>query len=356
MITYIVSFAIVLGVLIFVHEFGHFIVAKAMGVGVEKFSLGFGPKVFGKKVGMTDYRISAIPLGGYVKMVGEAPDSELDDSQIPLSFSHKSLVKRSLIVLAGPVFNLLLSVVVFFTFLLLSGLPIIEPEVGGIQEGMPADQAGVQVGDYIAAVDGTPVTQWDEMAGLIKASQGRALTFKLKRNGNVLSVQIVPRLVPSENLFGETVDKYVIGITPSGAYTIERLNPMEAVTRAVAETGQIAKVTVLVIGKILTGRVSAKKAIGGPIMIAQIAGEQAKAGITSLIGFIAALSVTLGIINLLPIPVLDGGHLLFFAIEAITRRPVNLKMREVAQQVGLFLLVLLMIYVIYNDLSRILFD
>jgi len=356
MITYIVSFAIVLGVLIFVHEFGHFIVAKALGVGVEKFSLGFGPKVFGKRVGMTDYRISAIPLGGYVKMVGEAPDSELDDSKIPLSFSHKSLWKRSLIVLAGPVFNILLSVMVFFAFLLISGLPIMEPEVGGIQEGMPADQAGVQAGDYIAAVDGTPVAQWEEMAGLIKASEGRPLTFDLLRKGAVVSVQIVPRQIPSQNLFGETIDKYVIGITPSGAYTIERLNPVEAMTRAVAETWQIAEVTVLVIGKILTGRVSAKKAIGGPIMIAQIAGEQAKAGITSLIGFIAALSVTLGIINLLPIPVLDGGHLLFFAIEAISRRPVNLKMREVAQQVGLFLLVLIMIYVIYNDISRILFD
>ncbi|MDY6951547.1 MAG: RIP metalloprotease RseP [Thermodesulfobacteriota bacterium] len=356
MITYIVSFAIVLGVLIFAHEFGHFIVAKALGVGVEKFSLGFGPKILGKKVGMTDYRISAVPLGGYVKMVGEAPDSELDPSQIPLSFSHKSLWKRSLIVLAGPVFNLLLSVAIFFAFLLISGLPIIEPEVGGVQEGMPAAQAGVQTGDYIAAVDGAPVAQWDEMAGIIKQSKGRPLTFELLRKGEVVSVQIVPRLVPSQNLFGETIDKYVIGITPSGAYTIERLNPVEALTRGVAETWQIAKVTVLVIGKIVTGRVSAKKAIGGPIMIAQIAGEQAKAGITSLIGFIAALSVTLGVINLLPIPVLDGGHLLFFAIEAISRRPVNLKMREVAQQVGLFLLVLIMIYVIYNDISRILFD
>ena len=356
MITNIASFAIVLGVLIFVHEFGHFIVAKILGVGVEKFSLGFGPRIFGKKIGMTDYRISALPLGGYVKMVGEAPDSELDESQVPLSFSHKSLFERSLIVLAGPVFNILLSVVVFFAFLQISGLPILQPEVGGTQEGMPAHKAGILAGDRIVAVDGRPVSQWDEMAEIVKESGGRPLNFELLRNETTVSVQVVPRLTPSQNIYGEAVEKYIIGIAPSGAFTIRRLSPIEAMARGVSETWQIAKVTVLVIEKILTGSVSAKKALGGPIMIAQIAGEHAKEGVSDLIGFIAVLSVMLGIINLLPIPVLDGGHLLFFLIEAVSRRPVNVKMREVAQQIGIFVLILLMIYVIYNDISRILFD
>jgi regulator of sigma E protease len=355
MITYIVSFAIVLGVLIFAHEFGHFIVAKMLGVGVEKFSLGFGPKIIGKQIGMTDYRISAVPLGGYVKMVGEAPDSELDESQIPFSFSHKSLVKRSLIVLAGPVFNIMLSVIIFFSFLLISGLPLMKPEVGGVEEGMPAREAGILAGDCIVSVDGRPVMQWDEMAGLIKESQGRPMTFEILRNEAKVSMQIIPKLIAAQNIFEEKVDKYAIGITPSYAYTIKRLNPMEALARGVTETWQIAKVTVLVIGKILNGSLSAKKALGGPIKIAQIAGEHAKAGLTSFIAFIAALSVTLGIINLFPIPVLDGGHLMFFLIEAVSRRPVNLKMREVAQQIGLFILILLMIYVIYNDISSLLF-
>ncbi|OEU82680.1 MAG: RIP metalloprotease RseP [Desulfobacterales bacterium S5133MH4] len=355
MSTGIISFVIVLGVLIFVHEFGHFIVAKLVGVGVEKFSLGFGPKIIGKKVGMTDYMISAIPLGGYVKMVGEAPDSEIDASQIPHSFSHKSLFRRCLIVLAGPGFNFLLAVVIFFAFFQISGLPIMKPEVGAVQEGMPAHEAGVIAGDQIVAVDGKPVTRWDDMADFIKESGGRPSKFELLRNQAIISMRITPELVPSQNIFGETINRYVIGITASGAFTIERLNPFEALAQGVLQTWQLTELTVLSIGKILTGTISAKS-IGGPILIAQLASEQAKAGMASLIFFIAVLSVNLAVINLLPIPVLDGGHLLFLLIEAVTRRPVNLKMREVAQQVGIFVLVVLMIFVFYNDISRVLFD
>ncbi len=355
MSTNIISLVIVLGILIFVHEFGHFIVAKALGIGVEKFSLGFGPRILGKKVGMTDYRISAIPLGGYVKMVGETPDSALDESMIPLSFSHKGLVARSLVVLAGPVFNLLLSVVIFFAFFQISGLPIMKPDVGAVQDGMPAQKAGIRAGDHVVAVEGNPVAQWDEMAGFIKGSGGRPLRLDLLRDGTVISVTVTPKQISSQNVFGESVDKYVIGITASGAYTVERLNPIEALIQGTLQTWQIGKLTVLSVVKILTGTLSAKT-LGGPILIAQLAGEQAKAGITNLIFFIALLSVNLGILNLLPIPVLDGGHLLFFLIEAVSRKPVNLKMREVAQQIGIFVLILLMIYVFYNDISRILFD
>ena len=355
MSTNIISFAIVLGVLIFAHEFGHFLLAKILGVGVEKFSLGFGPKIFGKKVGMTEYRISAIPLGGYVKMVGESPDKELDESLLPLSFSHKSLFKRSLIVLAGPVFNLLLSVAIFFVFFLISGLPIMEPEVGEVQDGMPAQQAGIRPGDRVLSIDGKPIARWEELAELIKQSSGGPLGVEVLRDDSTLLMQVVPKLVSSQNLFGERIEKYVIGITASGAVSIERLNLFQSAARGVSETWQIAKLTVLAIGKIIAGTLSAKT-LGGPIMIAQLAGQQAEAGIINLIFFIALLSVNLGIINLLPIPVLDGGHLLFFLIEAVSRRPINLKMREVAQQVGIFILVLLMIFVFYNDIARILFD
>jgi len=355
MSTNIISFVVVLGVLIFVHELGHFLLAKLMGVGVEKFSLGFGPRIVSRKIGMTEYMISAIPLGGYVKMVGEAPDEEMDSSLLPLSFSHKSLHKRSLIVLAGPVFNLLLSVAIFFVFFQVSGLPIVKPEVGEIQQGMPAHESGILTGDRIISIDGKPVTRWDELATLIKQSRGRPLGVEILRDKNALFVEVVPKLVSSQNLFGEQVEKYVIGITASGAFTIRRLNPFESAAEGVLQTWQIAKVTVLAIVKIFTGTISAKT-LGGPIMIAQLAGQQAKAGIINLIFFIALLSVNLGIINLLPIPVLDGGHLLFFLIEAISRRPVNIKMREVAQQVGIFVLILIMVYVFYNDIARILFD
>ncbi len=351
----IISFVIVLGVLIFAHEFGHFLLAKLMGVGVEKFSLGFGPKIVGKKIGMTEYMISSIPLGGYVKMVGEEPDTKLDDSLIPLSFSHKGLLKRSLIVLAGPAFNLLLSVVIFFVFFQVAGLPIMKPEVGEVQEGMPAYESGMRAGDSIVSINGTPVSRWDELASLIKQSGGRPLQIEILRDNERISLRITPKLVSSQNLFGEQTEKYLIGITASGAFSVERLNPFQAVAEGVYQTWQIAKLTVVAIGKVISGTVSAKT-LAGPIMIAQLAGQQAKAGIINLIFFIALLSVNLGIINLLPIPVLDGGHLMFFIIEAITRKPVNIKMREVAQQVGVFILVLLMIFVFYNDIARVLFE
>jgi regulator of sigma E protease len=355
MSTNIISFVIVLGVLIFVHEFGHFLLAKLMGVGVEKFSLGFGPKIVGKKIGMTQYMISAIPLGGYVKMVGESPEKPLDESLVPLSFSHKGLFKRSLIVLAGPVFNLLLSVVIFFGFFQISGLPIMKPEVGEVQEGMPGHESGIRPGDRVVSIDGKPVSRWEEMADLIKQSGGRSLRVEILRDKGTIHVTVVPKTVSSRNLFGEQIEKYVVGITASGAVSIERLNPFQAAAHGVLQTWDIAKLTVLAIAKIITGAISAKT-LGGPIMIAQLAGQQAEAGIMNLIFFIALLSVNLGIINLLPIPVLDGGHLLFFLIEAVSRRPINLKAREVAQQVGIFVLILLMIFVFYNDIARILFD
>jgi regulator of sigma E protease len=299
--------------------------------------------------------ISAIPLGGYVKMVGESPEKKLDDSLLPLSFSHKSIFKRSLIVLAGPVFNLLLSVSIFFAFFQVSGLPIIKPEVGEVQEGMPAHEAGIRPGDRIVSIGGKPVTRWEEMPELIKQSRGSPLPIEILRDSSTVLVKVTPKLLSAQNLFGEQVEKYVIGITASGAVTVQQLNLFQCVAQGVLQTWEIAKLTVLAIGKIITGTVSAKT-LGGPIMIAQLAGQQAEAGIINLIFFIALLSVNLGIINLLPIPVLDGGHLLFFLIEAVSRRPLNHKMREVAQQIGIFILIMLMIYVFYNDIARILFD
>ena len=351
----ILSFAVVLGVLIFAHELGHFLLAKLVGVGVEKFSLGFGPKIVGRKIGMTDYMISAVPLGGYVKMVGESPDAEVDESLAQLSFSNKGLLSRSLIVLAGPGFNLLLSVVIFFLIFVISGMPIMEPEVGEVQEDMPAYESGVRPGDRIVSIDGHPVTRWEEISVIIKGSEGRFLHFELMRDGRAVSLTLAPKLISSRNILQEEIQQYVIGITASGKVSIEPVNLIEAVSMGIAQTWQIAKLTVLVVGKIITGTVS-PKTVGGPIMIAQLAGEQVREGFVNLVAFMAMLSVNLAIINLFPIPVLDGGHLLFFFIEAVTRRPINVKMREMAQQVGIFLLILLMIFVFYNDIARVFFD
>jgi regulator of sigma E protease len=326
-----------------------------MGVGVKKFSLGFGPRIVSKKLGMTEYMISWIPLGGYVKMVGEEPDAELDASLVPLSYSHKSVGKRSLIILAGPVFNVLFAVVIFFSLFQFSGLPIMEPEVGELQEGMPAQVSGIRPGDRVVFVDGKPIHRWSDMAASITESDGRTLSFEILRQGRTFVVAITPQVVPSQNIWGEEVEKYAIGITASGTSSILRLNVLQSASESLTHTWQIMSLTTVAVWKIITGAVSAK-ALGGPIFIAQLTGEQAKAGLVNLLFFVAVLSINLGIINLLPIPILDGGHLVFCFIEAVSRRPVNLKVREVAQQVGFFVLVLLMLFVFYNDIARVFFD
>lgn len=353
--TSILSFIIVLGVLIFFHEFGHFLVARLFGVGVEKFSLGFGPRLIGKKVGMTDYRISAIPLGGYVKMVGEEPDAEIAPEDIPFSFTHKHVAKRMLIVAAGPVFNILLAVIIFFGIFFTSGTFVLKPSVGSVKQGSPAFAAGLEKGDLITAINESAINSWDEMAEIINASKGQKIKLAVRRGESTQNFSLAPEQVITKNIFGEDVQRYIIGITASGETYSKELNLFQAFSESMIQTYRVTELMVVIIAKLITGDISTDT-LGGPIMIAQMAGDSAKAGIGSLISFIALISVNLAIINLLPIPVLDGGHLLFFSIEAVKGRPVSIKVREIAQQVGLFLLILLMILVFYNDISRIFFS
>jgi len=353
--TSIFAFIIVLGILISFHEFGHFLVARLFGVGVEKFSIGFGPRILGKKVGITDYRLSAIPLGGYVKMVGEEPDAELSPAEIPLSFTHKHVFKRFLIVAAGPSFNLLLAAIIFFCIFLISGIYVLKPAVGKVQAGTPAAQAGLQTDDLITAIDNVPVKSWDEMSKLISGSRGKELAITVEQGGSARVFHLRPELKETKNIYGESVARYVIGISASGQGYTEPLNPLQAFVESIAQTYQIAEVTVVSVYKLIIGAISTKT-LGGPIMIAEMAGQQARQGATNLAFFIALLSINLAILNFLPIPVLDGGHLLFFLIEAVIGRPVNTRMREIAQQVGIFLLILLMMYVFYNDLTRYFFS
>ncbi|MCP4686998.1 MAG: RIP metalloprotease RseP, partial [Desulfobacterales bacterium] len=342
----------VLGVLIFIHEFGHFLVARLFGVGVEKFSLGFGPRIFGKKVGITDYRISAIPLGGYVKMVGEEPDAELEPEQIPISFTHKHVLKRMCIVFAGPFFNVLLAVVIYFGFLAVSGTSFLLPAIGEVSPDTPAMKAGLQRDDVIKAINGEAVESWREMASRIMESESRPLLIVVQREGELIDMTITPELRTSKNIFGEDIERHVIGIRPSGASASKDLSLPEAALESVARTYRVGELTVLTIIKLFQGRISMEN-LGGPLMIGKIAGQQAREGALSLVFFIAFISVNLAILNVLPIPVLDGGHLLFFFIELVIGRPVHIRIREVAQQVGLFLLLLLMVFVFYNDIVHI---
>ena len=354
MSTNLLAFVVVLGVLIFFHELGHFLVARLFGVGVERFSLGFGPRILGKQVGITDYRISAIPLGGYVKMVGEEPDSEIDPADIPISFTHKHVFKRILIVAAGPFFNLLLAALIFYGVFQVSGLMILKPVVGGVEADTPAALAGLAEGDEIAAIDGSAIGSWEEMAAAISKSAGRPLVLTVMRGESLQDLTVTPIIKPAQNIFGETIDRYVIGISAAGDFETQRLNPFQALLESVHRTYYFTKLTVVSVVKLIQGTVSTKT-LGGPIMIAEMAGQQAKEGAGNLVTFIALLRINLAIWNLLPIPVRDGGHLVFFAIEAVTGRPVNVKVREVAQQAGIFLLMLLMILVFYNDITRIFF-
>ena len=352
MSTSIISFVIVLGVLIFVHELGHFLVARFFGVGVEKFSLGFGPRLVGRTVGMTDYRLSAIPLGGYVKMVGDEPDTELEEWQIPYSFTHKHVFKRFLIVAAGPVFNLLLAVVVFFWVFQVNGVFELKASIGKVRAGSPAELAGLRSGDEVMAIDHTPVRAWEDMAKLIAHSRGKPLGFTVRREGMDLTLTVEPRLDTTPNLFGEETRQYMVGITSAGETRTRRLNPLQAAGQALVQTYKITELTVVSVAKIVQGRISAKN-LGGPIMIAEMAGQQAREGALNLLFFIALISINLAILNFLPIPVLDGGHLLFFLIEMVRGRPLSIRVREIAQQAGMFLLLMLMILVFYNDITRI---
>ncbi len=349
----VIAFVVVLGVLIFAHELGHFLVARFFGVGVEKFSLGFGPRIFGRTVGRTDYRISAIPLGGYVKMVGEDPEGDIDPADLAISFTHKSVFQRICIVAAGPFFNIVLALVIFYGIFQAVGLHVLEPVIGRVAEGTPAAQAGLQPGDRIVAINGTSVDRWEDMARLISESQGRALQIDISRNAEPLVVTAAPARQSAKNIFGEDVDRYMLGIGSAGEVRVIRLNPIEAFGHSLTQTYEVTALTVTSIAKLIQGTISAKT-IGGPIMIAEMAGQQAKEGVANLLFFTALISINLAILNVLPIPVLDGGHLLFFFLEALRGKPVSIRVRETAQQAGMFVLLMLMVFVFYNDIARVL--
>jgi regulator of sigma E protease len=351
----IFALVVVLGILIFFHELGHYLVARLFNVGIEKFSLGFGPRLVGKTIGITDYRISAIPLGGYVKMVGEEPDAEIDPEDIPISFTHKHVAKRICIVAAGPIFNVLLAVIIFFVIFQISGLTILKPSVGEVLDNSPAYRGGLKKNDLIIAIDGTKVATWEEMATIITESKGKSLSITVKREDGAHTLDVIPETKTFQNIFNEDVERYVIGIAASGDTIKKALTPFESLSESIAQTYAITVVTIKGVIKLLQGTIS-PKTLSGPIMIAQMAGEQAREGATHLSFFIALISINLAILNFLPIPVLDGGHLLFFFIEAVSGRPVSIRIREIAQQAGIFVLILLMIYVFYNDIAKVFFS
>ena len=371
----------VLGILIFVHEFGHFIVAKFFNVKVEKFSLGFGPKLFGKQIGETEYLLSAFPLGGYVKMFGEGgviegkaaaagEDTEksydeesgeqLDDCQElteeekARSFAHKPPLTRIAIVMAGPLFNLVFAWLIFIV-LCMMGVPTVTTRIGEVLTDKPAAKAGVLKGDLVTAINGKNVSRWEEVSRMIAAGKGQTVNLSVKRGSQEMQFAIIPEPRISKNLFGESIQGHAIGIAAAGEVVTEHYGPLQAVVKGTTQTWKVIDLTFMSLVKLIQ-RVVPLDSVGGPIMIAKMAGETAQMGGSSFLAFMALLSVNLGVLNLLPVPVLDGGHLFFFFCELIFRRPVSQKVREYAQQIGLFLLLSLMVLAFYNDIVRYFFS
>jgi regulator of sigma E protease len=425
-----ISFIVVLGILVTAHELGHFLVAKALGIGVEKFSIGFPPKMFGFTRGETEYCISWIPLGGYVKLKGEGPDEVVEDPDDPALFSSRPPIQRAAVILAGPTMNLILAFIVMpLVFMVGMAVPAyledppmigwvepgsvadaagivpgdlilsvngqetgtwelfsekaaiagdktvevelrdsagvrtvkldmsdsvnntigiqppMMPVIGSLTKGYPADKAGVKKGDRILSLGQLPVSHWSEMARIIHASPGKELTLRVLRGEKEVSFGVTPVL-------DEKSGRGLMGISPMSKNIIRRFPMTEAVARGFERNVELLGLTFSFVWDLVSGQSSIKN-LGGPIMIFQVTGEAARAGLAQFLGFMAFLSLQLGVLNLFPIPVLDGGHLVFLTAEGVLGRPLELRTREMAMRVGFFLLITLIIVISYNDIIRI---
>jgi regulator of sigma E protease len=346
---YFFGFVILLGVLIFVHEFGHFAVAKLAGIKVLKFSLGFPPSLITRKWGETEYTLSWVPLGGYVKLLGEDKDTEeeIPPEDIPRAYSSKPIWVRFAVIAAGPVSNYLLALILLCAGYMI-GWPVLASEIGKVLEDTPARAAGLREGDLVTAIDGVPVQRWDDMRSNIEKHPNQALTFTVERSGRELDLKITPVVGDQKDVFGRPTGK--IGVVPSGKRL--QLDATRSVWEGVRFTFQLTGLVIETLVKLVKLEIS-PKALSGPITIAQASGESLKAGAFSFIFLLSFISINLAVINLLPVPILDGGHLLFLLVEAVMRRPLTGRVREVATHAGLLFIILLMGLVFYNDISRI---
>lgn len=361
-IGYLIPFLFVLTIVVFFHELGHFLVARWNGVKVVTFSVGFGPELvgFNDRHG-TRWKISAVPLGGYVKFFGDESEASTPSTESLAgmsaqerqgSFHHKRVGQRAAIVAAGPLANFILAIVIFaaiFTFL---GKPSSSARVDSIQPGSPAAVAGFQAGDVVTAIDGSPIASFSDMQRAVGSRAGETMTFSVKRGDAALDVKATPELKEIKDSFGNVHRLGVLGITRSNApgdVVTERVNPAMALVLGVKETWFVVDRTLAYIGGIFTGREAANQ-LGGPLRIAQISGQVATIGVTALLHLAAVLSISIGLLNLFPVPLLDGGHLMFYAIEAVRGRPLSERAQEVGFRIGLGLVLMLMVFATYNDI------
>jgi regulator of sigma E protease len=319
---------------------------------VLKFSLGFGPKLMGKKIGETEYVISAFPLGGYVKLLGENDDEEIIPEEAHRSFSTQPVVNKIAIAAAGPVFNFLLAFLLFCGIYVLAGYPIMTAEVGQVRPNSPAHKAGILKGDIIEYIEGKKINKWGDIKEFVEKSPDRGLKMVILRGDKRTSTVVFPEEETVKNIFGEEIRSPLIGIVASGSIKTVQLGLFQAIREGGKKTWEVTALTILTIVKLFQGIIPLKT-LGGPIMIGQLTGEIARENLSYLFPFMAVISINLAILNLLPVPVLDGGMILFFLIEIAIRKPISIKKREMAQKIGFFFLILLMAIVFYNDLLRI---
>lgn len=339
---------LLLGFLVFVHEAGHFIVARWSGVRILRFSLGFGPKVFSWKRGETEYCICWIPLGGYVKMAGE---QRAEQTQQSWEYLSKPIGTRAMIVFAGPLVNYLTAILSLWVVFMV-GYPELLPVVGQVAKNMPAQAAGLQEGDRIQAIDGRPIHTWEEMTELIHAAPGRAVTFQISREGTVRNIEVTPQLKRMTDPFGRQQRVGLIGISPSGAFESRRVGPVAAFGRTIEQQNEWLAQTMFALWSLVTGKLSMRESMTGPIGILYLTSEAASMGLAPLLSLMSLFSLSLALFNLFPIPILDGGHLFFLAVEKLRGTPVSLNVQERAAQVSFVLLMTLVLVICVNDVNR----
>ena len=363
LIGYIIPFLFVLTIVVFFHELGHFLVARWAGVKVLTFSLGFGPELagFNDRHG-TRWKISAIPLGGYVKFFGDEFGSldagivrnarRMTAEERAGSFHHKKVGPRAAIVAAGPIANFILAIVIFTCLFTFFGKPSTTARVDKIEANSAAAKAGFQVGDIVTAIDGKTIGSFSDMQRIVGVRAGDTLNFTIKRGDSTLQLKGTPELREVKDSFGNAHRLGVLGITRAtapGDVVTERVDPATALWLGVKETWFVVDRTLAYIGGVFTGREAADQ-VGGPLRIAQISGQVATIGLAALVHLAAVLSISIGLLNLFPVPLLDGGHLLFYAVEAVRGRPLSERAQEMGFRIGLGLVLMLMVFATYNDI------
>jgi regulator of sigma E protease len=354
---WVIPFLVVFSVLVFVHELGHYLIARYNKVRIEVFSIGFGPELYGwfDRAG-TRWKLSAIPLGGYVKMFGEhdfddegeAKPMTPEDEKV--SFHHKRLGQRAAIVSAGPLANFAFAIVLLTGLFAIAGLPMPLAGIGSVQPESAAAEAGLEPGDRIVGIDGETITWFEELRQIVSERAGVPLQLTVEREDEVVTLTAVPKATEIDEDGRREIG--LLGVTPDPAQIdYQRLDPLTSLWTATERTVSLVGQIMSALWQIITGSRTAEE-LGGPLRIAQLSGQMAQGGVVSLIFFMAALSVNLGLINLFPIPMLDGGHLAFYAAEAVRGKPVNRRVQEYGFRIGLLFVLLLMIFATWNDLVQ----